>query len=38
MEDEEGIWYLETNTNPMFAAFDQEVNNQISLEIINGLK
>ena len=38
MEDEEGIWYLETNTNPMFAVFDQEVNNQISLEIINGLK
>jgi hypothetical protein len=38
MEDESGIWYLETNTNPMFVAFDQEVNNQISFEIVNGLK
>jgi len=30
MEDEEGLWYLETNTGPMFVAFDIEVQGKLA--------
>ena len=30
MEDEEGLWYLETNTGPMFVAFDLEVQGRLA--------
>ena len=33
MEDEEGLWYLETNTNPMFVAFDKQVEGKLSKAI-----
>ena len=33
MEDEEGLWYLETNTSPMFTVFDKQVQGQLSKTI-----
>ena len=33
MEDEEGLWYLETNTSPMFVAFDKQVEGKLSKAI-----
>jgi len=30
MEDEDGLWYLETNTGPMFVAFDAQVQGKLA--------
>ncbi len=30
MEDEEGLWFLEVNTVPMFVAFDMQVQGKLA--------
>ena len=37
MEDENGLWYLETNTGPMFVAFDRQVQGKLAQAIRNEL-